>query len=57
MDIGKLKGSNLFFCILYMYIYTFYQETGRVRDGQYFVKVILSNILIHSGKDDLLVFS
>lgn len=61
MDIGKLKGSNLFFCILYMYIhvyiYTFYQETGKVRDGLYFVKVILSDILIQSGKDDLLVFS
>ena len=64
MDIGKLKGSNLFFFVffifficIYMYIYTLYQETGRVRDGLYFVKVILSDILIQSGKDDLLVFS
>lgn len=42
---------------IHVYIYTFYQETGRIRDGLYFVKVILSDILIQSGKDDLLVFS
>ena len=41
---------------MYIYIYTFYQETGSVRDGLYFVKVILSDILIQSGKDDLTSF-